>query len=77
MDIQPEKLKLIKWLASISDQSIIERLKLFRENFASGSDWLESISDDVRKSIDQGISDIENGRTLPHSEVLKNYRIID
>ena len=45
MDIQAEKLALFEWLNSISEQSIIERLKLFRENFALGSDWLEPISD--------------------------------
>jgi hypothetical protein len=33
MDIQVEKLKLIEWLASLTDQSLIEQLKLFKENF--------------------------------------------
>ena len=73
MDIQAEKLKLIEWLASLSDQSIIEKLKLFRENFSEKADWWESLSKSEIESIDEGLRDIEEGKTLPHSEVMKKY----
>lgn len=71
MDIQAEKLKLIEWLTSLSDQSIIEKLKLFRENFSEKTDWWESLSKSEIESIDEGLRDIEEGKTLPHSEVMK------
>lgn len=32
MDIQAEKIKLIEWLNNLTDQSIIEKLKLFKAN---------------------------------------------
>ena len=73
MDIQAEKLKLIEWLATLTDQTIIEKLKLFRENFSDKTDWWESLSKSEIESIDEGIRDIEAGRTLPHSEVMKKY----
>ena len=73
MDIQAEKNKLIEWLQNLSDQSIIEKLKLFKDNLLDKADWWESLSDDVIKSIDEGIKDIEEGRTVPHSEVMKKY----
>jgi predicted transcriptional regulator len=73
MDIQSEKLKLIEWLASLSDQSIIEKLKLFKDNFSDKSDWWETLSDFEKESIDEGIKDIEEGRTIPHTEFLKKY----
>ena len=73
MDIQAEKLKLIEWLKSLSDQSIIEKLKLFKDNLSDKSDWWESLSKDEIESIDEGLKDIEDGRTMPHSEVMKKY----
>ena len=73
MDIQAEKLKLIEWLKNLTDQSIIEKLKLFKDNFADKKDWWESLDDEVKKSIDEGLKDIEDGRTIPHSEVMKKY----
>lgn len=73
MDIQAEKLKLIEWLKNLSDQSIIEKLKIFKENLLEKSDWWETLTDDEIKSIDEGLNDIKEGRTTPHSEVMKKY----
>ena len=73
MDIQAEKLKLIEWLKSVSDQSIIEKLKLFKDNLSDKTDWWEALSEEEAKSIDEGLKDIEEGRTKPHSEVIKKY----
>ena len=74
-----ERLRRIKWgikalwLNSLTDQSIIEKLKVFKENFSSTTDWWETLTDAQRESLDRGISDAENGRVHPHSEVMKKY----
>ncbi len=73
MDIQGEKLKLIEWLQSLTDQSIIEKLKLFKENLLDKTDWWETLSVEEIKLIDEGLKDIKEGRTKPHSEVMKKY----
>ena len=73
MDIQAEKSKLIEWLSSLTDQSILEKLKLFKENISDKTDWWETLSQSEKDSIDRGILDAENGRTTPHSEVMKKY----
>ena len=73
MDIQAEKIKLIEWLKNLTDQSIIEKLKLFKDNFADKTDWWESLTDEVKKSIDEGLKDIEEGNAIPHSEIMKKY----
>ena len=31
------------------------------------------LTDEVKKSIDEGLKDIEEGNTVPHSEVMKKY----
>ncbi len=73
MDIQTEKLKLIEWLSTLTDPSLIEQLKLLKENFSGRTDWWEALSEDVKKSIDEGLNDIETGDTIPHSVVSKKY----
>ncbi len=73
MDIQGEKLKLIEWLQSLTDQSIIEKLKLFKGNLLDKTDWWETLSVAEIKLIDEGLKDIKEGRTKPHSEVMKKY----
>ncbi len=73
MDIQGEKLKLIEWLQSLTDQSIIEKLKLFKGNLLDKTDWGETLSEEEIKLIDEGLKDIKEGRTKPHSEVMKKY----
>jgi hypothetical protein len=73
MDIQSEKLKLIEWLTTIQDKDLIEMLKLFKDNLASGNDWWEALSASEKASIDRGLSDIENGSTIAHEDVMKKY----
>lgn len=73
MDIQSEKLKLIEWLISLQDQTVIEKLKFLRDNLSDTSDWWDTISEAEKESIDRGLKDIDSGRITPHSEVRKKY----
>ena len=73
MDIQAEKLKLIEWLLSLKDQSIIEKLNIFKDNFNETKDWWETLSETQKASIDRGLKDLSEGKITPHSEVMKKY----
>ncbi len=73
MNIKAEKLKLIEWLLSVKDQSVIEKLKWLRENQADVDDLWSEISDIERASIDRGLEDIKNGMVTPHEKVKKKY----
>lgn len=75
MDIQAEKLKLIEWLLSLKDQSIIEKLNIFKDNFNETKDWWETLSESQKASIDRGLKDLSEGKITPHSEVMKKYGI--
>lgn len=37
-------------------------------------DWYDELPDDVKLSIENGLDDIENGRTIPHEVVMKKYK---
>jgi predicted transcriptional regulator len=36
-------------------------------------DWWDTISQQERDDIEEGLDDIRNGRTVPHEEVMKKY----
>lgn len=73
MNIQAEKLKLIEWLAGLTDQTLIERIKFLKENQLNQTDWWEEISKTEKDAIDQGLEDADNGKVTPHQEVRKRY----
>lgn len=72
-DTQSEKLKLIEWLIALQDPTTIEKIKFLRDNQSETSDWWDTLTEAEKESIDRGLDDIENGRTVPHSEVRKKY----
>jgi hypothetical protein len=54
MNIQAEKLKLIEWLISLQDQSIIEKLKFLKDNSSDAGDWWDTLSEDQKASWSVG-----------------------
>ncbi|WP_295652737.1 hypothetical protein [uncultured Mucilaginibacter sp.] len=71
MDIQAEKLHLIKWLADINEPSVI---KLFVDlKKEQEADWWDTISVDERADIEEGLSQADRGELIPHDEVMAKY----
>ncbi len=57
-------------------KSTMEKVKLFKDNFSGSSDWWETISENERKSIERGLSDIEQGKTMSHEDVMIKFGTI-
>lgn len=36
-------------------------------------DWWDNLSDEQREGIDLGLKQMEEGKTIPHKEVMKQY----
>lgn len=72
MDIQAEKNKLINWIASLSDLSVINRLKSVREE--TSKDWWDDLSKEEKEGIEQGLKDVEEGRVYPHKQVMSELK---
>ena len=73
MNIQSEKIELINWLKSLTDVSILEKIKWLKENQNEAIDWWNEISEAEKSSIEKGMEDSKNKRVTPHEEVRKNY----
>lgn len=73
MDIQMEKLNLIKWISNLSDSSVIDQLKKVQKDYLKTKDWATTLKDEEIESINRGLDDIANNRVHPHEEVKKIY----
>ena len=72
MNVEREKLEIIKWVTGLKDNTAIERLRMLRD-MPKKTDWWDEITDEERAAVDKGLADIKAGRIRPHREVKKLY----
>jgi predicted transcriptional regulator len=72
MDIKAEKLQLVQMLLATNNEKLIRKLKNIFS--AEQTDWFENLTKAEKKSVEQGLKDIESGNAVSHKEVVKKYR---
>lgn len=72
INIEKDKLEIIKWVTTLKDEASIERLKMLKDSRLK-TDWWDQVSDEEISAIDKGLADIKAGRIKPHKEVKKLY----
>lgn len=70
LNIQNKKLELIRWLSTIDDLTIINKIIDIKKE---KSDWWDEISEAEKKLIEEGEKDFEAGRVISHEDFLKSY----
>jgi len=70
MDMQAEKLGLIQWLAQLTDESMIAKLKALR---SEQEDWWGQITAEEKAEIEEGLLQADRGEVKSHSEIRKKY----
>ena len=72
MNLEREKLEIIKWVTTIKDDTSIEKLKMLKDN-PKKLDWWDEITNEEKTAIDKGLSDIKACRVKPHKEARMIY----
>ena len=72
MDIQAEKLSLIKWLTEVTEPSVIKRFIALKNN--ETSDWWDEIDGDEKAEIEAGLGQADRGEVVSHEEVMAKYQ---
>ncbi|EKT4499298.1 hypothetical protein SL053_002412 [Flavobacterium psychrophilum] len=72
MNIQLEKLEIIKMLVETNDSSIIESIKKIFKSEKKDS-W-EELSDEQKIEIEEGERQIEKGEFFHYEDIMKKYR---
>jgi len=72
MDIQLEKLDLIKKLVETEDPTIINSIKkIFSKK---KKDWWDDLSDEQKEEIKESERQIERGEFVSYEDLMKKYR---
>lgn len=74
MDIQLEKLELIKQLADTENPSIIKDIKKIFQR--EKKDWWDELSAQQKEAIEEGLDDIKNGRVVSYEEMKKQFGLL-
>lgn len=71
MDIQLEKLELIKMLTEIDNPEIIKSIKkiLTKEK----KDWWDDLTEAQKEEIELGVEQFKNGQTVSYESVMKKH----
>jgi hypothetical protein len=71
MDIQLEKINLIKMIQDTDDISVITSIKNFFKT--EKKDWWDELSEDQKAEIQEGIKDADEGRVIPFESFMQKY----
>lgn len=71
MDIQAEKLQLVKRLLDTDDELVLQEVKNVFESYQK--DFWNDLPDHVKASIERAKKQAEAGLLTPHEEVMKKY----
>jgi predicted transcriptional regulator len=74
MKLDSIKLDLAKKIIDTEDKGIINHIKAVFETHPEDN-WFESLPDDVKASVEQGIIEADSGEGTPHEEVMKRVKL--
>ena len=75
MDVKELRADLHNMIDKISDRNVLIALKTLLSGKAdTKTDWWDTISEEERKEIEQGLAEDERGEVIPHEEVMKKYK---
>lgn len=72
MNIQAAKLSLIEKILNTKEESVIAGLQEFF--YEETNDHWDELTEDDKASIEQGIDDLTNGRSIRLEDFLKKYK---
>jgi len=73
MNIQAEKLELVRMILDTDNPSILSSIKRIFIN-SKKTDFWDSLSQSQKDDILEGIGEIENGEVVSYEQFIKKYR---
>ena len=71
MNIQAEKLEIMKMVLDTENPSILQKIKSL---FVREKDFWDSLSANEKEEIRKGIDELEKGEIYPYEDVMKKHR---
>ena len=75
MDVIELRADLHNMIDKISDSNILNAVRtLLSGKAVKKVDWWDTISDEERAEIEQGLAEADRGELIPHEEVMAKYK---
>jgi len=71
MNLQAKKLELVQLILNTEKPAILKKVE---DVFKKKADWWDEISEDERRSIEQGLAEADRGELIPHEQVMKELK---
>jgi len=68
MNIQAEKLSLVKAILDIDDISLIKKVKKMLKK--KEHDWFDDLSEDQQQAVMRSLEKLDRGEGIPHEEAI-------
>lgn len=68
------KTNLHRLIDGIEDAAFLQQVKYYLEEFISGENWYENLTEEQKASIQKGMEEAKEGKGTPHTEVQKQIR---
>ena len=75
MDVTELRTDLHNMIDKISDSNVLSAVKtLLSGKTDKKTDWWNTISEEERAEIEQGLAEADRGEVIPHEEVMEKYK---
>lgn len=72
MNIQAEKIELVKMILNTNDKTLISTIKkIFTKKTV---DFWDELDEEVKADVEEAIKQLERGEGIPHEKVMKRYK---
>lgn len=66
MNLESRKINLINWISSIQEEELLDKLERIQSEKV---DWWDTISDNDKQAITEGLEQLDRGEFLTRSQV--------
>ena len=71
MGLAAKKLDIISWITNLKDENVLRKIDSLRKEEA---DWWDTIGEDERAEILEGLSQLDRGESVVHEQVMAKYK---
>jgi hypothetical protein len=73
MNMQAKKLEIVQLVLSTKKPLLLKKVEDILKK-GQDSDWWDTISEEERAEIEQGLAEADRGELIPHEEVMRQVR---
>ena len=66
MNLENRKINLINWISTIQEEDILNKVEKIQKE---KSDWWDTLANEDKDAINDGLNQLDNGESLSRSEV--------